>query len=73
MKNNIGVTDRVIRIVIAGGLLYLSLGVYEGWTIGMVVAIISIFPLMTALLGNCPLYNLLGISTCKANSKLRSE
>ncbi len=63
MKNNIGVIERVIRIVIAGELLYLSLGVYQGSALGIGLAMISIVPLMTGLLGNCPLYNLLGIST----------
>ncbi|MGB3511480.1 MAG: DUF2892 domain-containing protein [Microcoleaceae cyanobacterium] len=63
MKKNIGVIERVIRIVIAGGLLYFSLVVYQGSAVGIGLAIISIVPLMTGLLGNCPLYNLLGMST----------
>lgn len=73
MKKNIGTLDRVTRIAIVGGLLYLGLGVYGGSTLGIGLAIVSIIPLMTSLLSNCPLYSLLGISTCKANPQLRSK
>ena len=73
MKKNLGAIDRVIRIAIAGGLLYLDLVVYRGSAIGIELAIVSIIPLVTAWLGNCPLYNLLGISTHKANPNFRSK
>ncbi|MEM7726225.1 MAG: DUF2892 domain-containing protein [Cyanobacteria bacterium P01_A01_bin.45] len=33
----------------------------------------SIIPVITALIGNCPLYTVLGISTIQANSNLRSK
>ena len=73
MKKNIGTLDRAIRIVIAGSLLYLGLGVYRGSTLGIGLAIVSIIPLLTSLLGNCPMYSLLKISTYKTNTQLRSE
>lgn len=73
MNKNVGILDRIIRVAIAGILLYLGLGVYRDSTIGIGLAIISIIPFATALLGNCPLYKLLGISTCKANPQLRSK
>ena len=73
MKKNIGTLDRVIRVAIAGGLLYLGLGVYGGSTLGIGIAIVSIIPFMTSLLGNCALYSLLGINTYKATSQLRTK
>ena len=64
MKQNVGKTDRMIRI--AAGLALLSLLFFlEGdmrW-----VGLIGIVPLMTAALGWCPLYCPLNINTvCKS-------
>ena len=73
MNQNLGIWDRIIRVAIAGGLLYFGLGVYGGSTLGIGLTIFSTIPLVTALLGNCLLYNLLGISTRKANPQLRSK
>jgi len=61
MTTNVGSLDRALRILIALGLfsLYFVLeGSLRWWALG------GIIPLGTALLGNCPLYQLLGISTC---------
>lgn len=56
---NEGTADRVLRVLL--GLVLLSLvffGPHTYW--GLLGAI----PLLTGLLGSCPLYTLLGISTC---------
>ncbi len=61
MKQNVGSADRAIRIILGLALLaFYFLG--EGsmrW-----VGLIGIIPLATAALGTCPLYSILGISTC---------
>jgi len=60
MNQNIGNTERIIRIV--GGLVLIALaatgtvGVW-GW--------LGLVPLATGLMGWCPPYSLLGINTCK--------
>jgi hypothetical protein len=58
-KTNVGGIDRILRIVIGLALIGLtlagSIGVW-GW--------IGVVPLLTAALGNCPLYSVLGFSTC---------
>ena len=61
MNINIGVVDKVVRIVVGVGLLSLIL-VLEGnvrW-----LGLIGIVPLVTGLIGYCPLYSVLGLSTC---------
>ena len=59
MKQNVGTTERVIRTVI--GIAIIAAGVvYQSWW-GAIGAI----PLLTALIGWCPPYAMLGISTCK--------
>jgi Protein of unknown function (DUF2892) len=59
MKSNVGGIDRILRIVAGLALIALTLtgtiGVW-GW--------IGVVPLATAALGFCPLYTVLGFSTC---------
>lgn len=59
MPKNEGKLDRALRII--AGLVLLSLvfvGPQTMW------GLIGIVPLATGLLGNCPVYSLLGINTC---------
>ena len=65
MKKNMGTIDRSIRIIIAliiGGLYYAN--VISG-TVGIVLLVLAIVFLLTSLISFCPLYTILGISTCK--------
>ena len=66
MKLNVGGIDKVVRI--AAGLALLSLVVLlEGsmrW-----IGLIGIVPLVTGLVGFCPLYSILGINTCPGSAK----
>ena len=60
MKRNVGLTERIIRIVVGGIILSLAfIGPQTPW------AYLGIIPLLTGLTGWCPPYALLGISTCK--------
>lgn len=66
MQINIGVADKVVRAIIGVALLSM-LFVLEGgarW-----LGLIGLVPLATAALGNCPLYTVLGITTCPAVKK----
>lgn len=62
MKANEGTADRVIRTLV--GLALLSLiALVEGparW-----LGLVGLVPLLTGLLGYCPVYSLLGLSTCR--------
>jgi uncharacterized membrane protein YuzA (DUF378 family) len=61
-KNNVGTIDRVIRAVIGIaaiiGFFMLPDASWRGWLL------IGIVPLATALIGSCPIYSMLGLSTC---------
>ena len=65
MKNNMGVVDRVIRllIVVAIAILYFT-NVISG-TLALILGILAVVFLLTSLLGFCPLYLPFGISTRK--------
>ncbi|HWP68792.1 MAG TPA: DUF2892 domain-containing protein [Rectinemataceae bacterium] len=59
MYQNIGTTDRIIRIV--AGVAIAVIGIfYKSW-----LGLIGLVPLLTAGIGFCPLYLPLGISTRK--------
>lgn len=63
MTQNVGSVDRGIRALL--GILILMLGIaYNSW-----LGLIGIIPLFTAMVGWCPAYSLLGISTKKPNTK----
>ena len=56
---NEGTVDRVLRVIGGAALISLVFVGPEtpwGW--------IGVVPLVTGLIGNCPVYSLLGISTC---------
>ncbi len=57
---NEGTIDRGLRVVLGAGLLAIVfVGPQTNW------GWIGLVPLITGLVGNCPVYSLLGISTCK--------
>ena len=60
MKPNIGGLDRALRVI--AGLAILSLvfvGPQTWW------GLVGLIPIGTAMIGFCPPYRLLGISTCR--------
>ena len=61
MSSNVGSVDRVARIVI--GLALLTFALYSGNQYAW-LGYIGIVPILTAMFGMCPLYSLLGVSTC---------
>ncbi|MGA9825857.1 MAG: DUF2892 domain-containing protein [Methylocystis sp.] len=67
MVTNVGTIDRALRIVIGLMLIAyaLKLGLPStGWNW---VGWIGVVPLLTAFIGTCPLYGLLGVSTYSRN------
>jgi hypothetical protein len=59
MKANVGGIDRVLRIVIGLALIALTFtGAIGAW------GWIGLVPLATAAMGFCPLYTVLGFSSC---------
>ncbi|MBP9758504.1 DUF2892 domain-containing protein [Candidatus Dojkabacteria bacterium] len=64
MKKNIGKTDKIIRLVIAAGLVGLYFTNLVPPVVGIIAIIFGVILAATALIGYCGLYTLLGISTC---------
>lgn len=65
-KNNVGNLDRIIRVAVGLGLLaivFVGPKTPFGW--------LGLMPLATAALGTCPLYSILGVSTCPTKTATR--
>ncbi|WP_298745989.1 DUF2892 domain-containing protein [uncultured Brevundimonas sp.] len=58
-KNNVGRLDRILRVIVGLGLISLVfIGPQSLW------GWVGVVPLLTGLIGTCPVYTLLGIRTC---------
>jgi hypothetical protein len=62
MSKNVGIMDRIIRFLTGTALIVAGLTVAKG-TLGVILLILSAPLLLSALLGFCPTYTLLGLST----------
>ena len=66
MSVNVGVTDKLVRIIGGIGLLSL-LFLLKGDA--RLLGLFGIVPLATGLVGYCPLYSMLGLNTCPSRTK----
>jgi hypothetical protein len=64
MTRNVGGIDRAVRIV--AGLLLIAFAIPIGFPdVGWNwIGWIGVVPLLTGLVGNCPAYSVVGLSTC---------
>lgn len=58
MSKNVGGFDKIARIVIGAALI---LGALLGYGVWMWIGVV---PLLTGLMGSCPLYSIVGLNTC---------
>lgn len=59
MKTNEGGLDRVLRVIVGLGVLSLAfVGPHTAW------GYLGLIPLVTGVVGFCPLYAILGVNTC---------
>lgn len=64
MTKNMATTDRIIRTVVAVGIAVLYFTGRISGTLAIVLAVIAGVFLLTSMVGVCPTYALLGVSTC---------
>jgi len=66
MECNVGLTDKIVRIIIGAGIIYCIMTdiiMLSGW-VEVVLIIIGAVLITTGLLSRCPLYYILGLKTC---------
>ena len=70
MTTNVGAIDRVLRVIIGIVLIAFALGfIATGWPYAW-LGWIGVIPLLTALVGSCPLYSIVGLSTCPVDKRV---
>ncbi|WP_462220831.1 YgaP family membrane protein [Ferruginibacter sp.] len=69
MKNNMGTTDRIIRTLIAVVIAILYFTNIITGTLGIVLLVLAVIFVLTSLVSFCPLYTLVGLSTCPVKNK----
>lgn len=62
-KTNEGTIDRVLRVAVGLALLVWFF-VDQGQGFWHYAKLLGVVPLLTGLLGSCPVYSIFGISTC---------
>ena len=68
MKRNVHTVDKIIRIIV--GLILLSLCILgpKSWW-----GLLGLIPLITGIIGNCPIYSIFGFSTCSSQKTEEKE
>jgi len=64
MSKNVGNIDKVLRVIVGLALIAYAIPLgfpHTGWNW---VGWIGVIPLLTGLAGTCPLYSIVGVSTC---------
>lgn len=64
MNANVGSTDKVIRLVLAVAAVVTALVTGMGTVLGVVLLVVAAALAVTAFTGFCPIYRVLGLSTC---------
>ncbi len=64
MKKNMGNLDKIIRTLLAIVAIYLYFAGIVTGTLGIVLMVLAAVFLLTSLVSFCPLYTVVGLSTC---------
>ena len=68
MKRNMGIADRIIRVVLVGVVAALYFTNQLSAVAAIILGILAVIFLVTSVVGVCPLYLLFGLSTKKKNA-----
>jgi hypothetical protein len=68
MNANVGTADRLIRLVLAALAAVIAVSVGASSGLGLLLLVVAGVLVVTAAVGFCPLYRLVGKSTCPAEA-----
>lgn len=68
MTKNMGSADRIIRLLLAAVAVFLYFNGTLTGTMGIVALVVAAVFTLTSIVSFCPLYRLVGLSTCPAPS-----
>ncbi|HSO03629.1 MAG TPA: DUF2892 domain-containing protein [Candidatus Limnocylindrales bacterium] len=66
MQTNVGSTDRIIRAIVGIAALIGAVALGLGTGGGIALLVVGAIMVVTAAVGFCPLYRVLGLNTCPA-------
>ncbi len=69
MSANVGSADKIIRFVIAAVAVILAIATGPSAILGIILFIVAAVMVLTALVGVCPLYKLIGVNTCPLDKR----
>ncbi len=69
MKKNMGIADSTIRLIVAAIMIALYFTGTVTGTLGIVLLVLAGVFILTSFVSFCPLYTLVGLSTCPAPKK----
>ncbi|WP_320051650.1 DUF2892 domain-containing protein [uncultured Acetobacteroides sp.] len=69
MKKNMGIVDRVARLIAAVVIVILYLSNVLMGAIGILLLVLAAVFVVTSIVGNCPLYRVFGMDTCSSTKK----
>ena len=64
MKKNMGLADRVVRIIIAAVIAVLFFTNVISGTLGIILLVLAGVFVLTSMISFCPLFTVVGASTC---------
>lgn len=69
MRKNMGSFDQIIRILVAIAICVLYYTNVITGTLAIVLGVVAVVFFITSVVGNCPLYTILGINSCKVSRR----
>lgn len=69
MKKNMGLADRIIRILVALVIAVLFFTNIITGTLGIILLVLAGVFLLTSMISFCPLYTIFGVKTCPTEEK----
>jgi len=69
MKKNLGLSDRIIRVILGAVLAILYFTETVTGTLGVVLLAVGIILALTSVVSFCPIYRVFGMSSCPVEKR----
>jgi hypothetical protein len=69
MGKNVGPTDKIIRLVLAVAAAIGAFVTGASSTVGIILLVVAVVLAVTAFVGFCPLYRIVGVNTCSTDRR----
>ncbi len=70
LKSNVGTTDKIVRLILSIVRVLSTMRVHDSEMMEEIILVSAMLFFSTGMVGHCPLYTLLGISTNRIRAKM---